>query len=219
MLRYRSTALLALLAALAVGCSPADARTESAPASGTPAADGSAAPATNTPPRHELTAPQAVGGARQHAREGLAQRMGAQLASIFAERSPSAVAAGFDINAPFYFAGINSPDSYPQDLAGQADLALRAAPMASSGTGSLTLAPAQDYVSHDPTTVLRCTVATLRGSTVSTDIPVCAWADGWTIGLVMDFSRKVDTGQGETDLQGAADRTLATRTAATQPGP
>ncbi|MFC8454097.1 hypothetical protein [Kitasatospora sp. NPDC057223] len=219
MFRYRSTTLLAILAALAAGCSATGTRAESAATAGTPAAERSSASATGVPPRRELTAPQAVGGARQHTREGLAQRMGVQLASLFADRSPTAVAAGFDINAPFYFAGINSPEPYPQDLAGQADLALRAAPTANSGTGSLTLVPAQDYASHDSTTALHCTVATLRGSTASTDIPVCAWADGWTIGLVMDFSRKVETGQGEADLQGAADLTLATRTAAARPAP
>ncbi len=218
---YRSIALAAVLAALAVGCTTADSTAEPADAGATSAGDGSAAVTPEPPTKHELTAPQAVGDARRIAREGLAQQMGVQLTSLFAERSPTAVAAGFDINKPFYFAGINLPRPYPQDLAGQADLALRTAPMANSNTTTLTLAPtpAQAYAPQDAAMVLHCTVATLRGSASSTDVPVCAWADSWTIGVVMDFSRMIETERGAADLQGAADLTIATRTAATQPSP
>ncbi|WP_371476731.1 hypothetical protein [Kitasatospora sp. NBC_00315] len=144
--------------------------------------------------------------------------MGVQLASLFAERSATAVAAGYDINKPFYFAGVNYPRPYPQDLEGQADQALRAAPMTDSGASTLTLATARTYASHDTTMVLRCTVVTLRGSESSSDIPMCAWADSWTIGVVLDFSTRVGTGQGEADLQGTVDRTIATRAAAMRPG-
>lgn len=216
---YRSIALLAVLAVLAVGCTTADSATGPADARATSEGDGSAAPRPELPAKHELTAPQAVGDARRIVREGFAQQMGVQLASLFAERSPSAVAAGFDINKPFYFAGVNLPQPHPQDLAGQADLALRAAPMANTSNTTLTLAttPAQDYATQDTATVLHCTVATLHGSASSHDVPVCAWADNWTIGVVLAFSKRIETGQGAADLQEAADLTIATRTAATQP--
>ncbi|WP_329611661.1 hypothetical protein [Kitasatospora herbaricolor] len=221
MRRYRSIALLAVLAALAVGCTTAGSAAEPADGTVTSAGDGSAALTPELPAKHELTAPQAVGDARKIIREGYARQMGVQLASLFVERSPTAVAAGFDINKPFYFAGVNLPRPYPQDLAGQADLALKAAPLANTSNTTLTLAttPAQGYATQDTAMVLHCTVATLRGSASSYDLPVCAWADSWTIGVVLAISTKIETGQGAAGLQAAADLTIATRTAAMQPSP
>ncbi|MCX5215328.1 hypothetical protein OG689_39825 [Kitasatospora sp. NBC_00240] len=215
----------AALLALATACSspggnsPSDSATATSTASAAASA-GQGGADSSLPPRYTLTAPQAVGSAQQIKRnpgEGLADRMGVQLAALFPERTDSPVAAAFDINRVFYFAGISGSLPHPGNLGEQADLALRAVPAASSSSVAPTLSAAATYPSDDPRAVLRCAALTLHNTDRPLDVPVCAWADAWSVGVLLDYSSP-PAEPGAAELTGAAQRTSLVREAARQPG-
>ncbi|MER5641701.1 hypothetical protein ABT095_32780 [Kitasatospora sp. NPDC002227] len=212
MMRLRGAAAACLLAASVTGCSAAG--SVPGPVAGTSTGAAAAPPARVD----ALVAPPSVGEAKKSPRTGgLSERMGEQLAVLFPEHTGAPASGTYDINRPVYFAGVSRPRFHSADLAGQADQVLLSVLKARNANDApLTETPARSYGSGAASAVLRCAALTQHGTDRTWDMPVCAWADERSVGVVLDYS--APAAPGAADFAKAVALTVGFRTAAEKPG-